>query len=127
MTDKTFKETSRLGAVAWLLQRVTAVILFVMLLVHFVTYHFLSSGHAITYEQIMSKIRHWALWFSVVQFLFLSTALYHGLNGLWAVLEDYIHHRIARQVLFGLLWTTGLVLLFIGTSTILRLPALALK
>ncbi len=127
MGDKTFRETSRGGALPWLLQRVSAVILFVLLMVHFVTYHFLSRGQAITYEQIMAKVRAWSLWFSVLQFLFLATALYHGLNGLWAVLEDYVHGRRARQMLFGLLWTAGLVLLFIGTWTILQLPAVALK
>jgi succinate dehydrogenase hydrophobic anchor subunit len=42
--NKDFKQTSRSGSVAWLLQRISAVILFVLLLLHFVTYHLLGQG-----------------------------------------------------------------------------------
>jgi len=119
--NKDFRQTSRSGAVAWLLQRITAVILFVLLLCHFVTYHFLSQGHAVTYDQVMGKLARYSLWFSLVQFLFLLTALYHGLNGVWTVLEDYIHRRGWRLVLLGVLLTAGVALLFYGTMTIVRI------
>jgi succinate dehydrogenase / fumarate reductase, membrane anchor subunit len=118
---KDFRQTSRAGAVAWLLQRVTAVILFVLLIAHFITYHFLSRGQAVTYEQIMAKLAHYSLWFSLVQFLFLVTALYHGLNGVWAVIEDYVHGRGWRLTLLGILWTVGAALFFIGTLTIVQI------
>ncbi len=115
--DKKFKESSKTGALAWLLQRVTAVILFVLLMMHFITYHFIRGGE-FSYQGIVAKMQ--SPWFLMIQFLFLLTALYHGLNGVWMVSEDYIHNRFWRLAVFNLLLFGGLVLLFIGSLTIVK-------
>jgi succinate dehydrogenase hydrophobic membrane anchor protein len=117
--DKNFKQTSRAGSVAWLLQRVSAVILFVLLLLHFLTYHFLGKGKAVSYQWVIERAGHW--WFPLLQFAFLFTALYHGLNGVWSVLEDYTTNKYWRLVWYSLLLTVGAVLLFVGTLTIIKL------
>ncbi|MCP4150057.1 MAG: succinate dehydrogenase, hydrophobic membrane anchor protein [bacterium] len=115
---KNFKESSKSGAVAWLLQRISAVVLFVILLVHFVTYHFISTGAA-KYSDIAAKMQ--SPWFNMVQFLFLVTALYHGLNGVWMVVEDYIHAKGWRLFIFSLLVLGGIGLLFVGSLTIVKI------
>ena len=120
--DKDFKQTSRSGSLAWLLQRISAVILFILLLLHFVTYHFLGQGKPVSYHWVMSKVGYW--WFPLLQFAFLFTALYHGLNGVWSVLEDYTTSRFWRLVWYSLLLTVGIVLLFVGTMTIVKLYTL---
>lgn len=120
--NKDFKQTSRSGSLPWLLQRISAVILFVLLLLHFITYHFLSQGRAASYQEIVADARSW--WFPLLQFAFLFTALYHGLNGVWSVLEDYTSSRFWRLVWYGLLLTVGTVLLFVGTLTIIKLYTL---
>jgi len=120
--NKDFKQTSRSGSLAWLLQRISAVILFVLLLLHFVTYHFLGKGKAVDYHWVVSKAGNW--WFPLLQFAFLLTALYHGLNGVWSVLEDYISGKGWRLAWFSLLLTVGLALLFVGTLTIIKLYTL---
>jgi len=120
--NKDFKQTSRSGSLAWLLQRISAVILFALLLLHFVTYHFLGKGKAVDYQWVVSKAGSW--WFPLLQFAFLLTALYHGLNGVWSVLEDYTSSRSWRLLWFSLLWTVGVVLLFVGTLTIIKLYTL---
>lgn len=120
--NKNFKETSRSGALGWLLQRVSAVILFVLLLFHFITYHFLTSTRSVEYGQVLERARSW--WFPLLQFAFLVTALYHGLNGLWSVLEDYTTNRYGRLAWHGLLLAVGLALLFVGTLTIFKLYTL---
>jgi len=114
---KNFKETSNRGAVAWLWQRISAVVLFVLLLVHFVTYHFIAQG-VIRYEDIVAKMQ--ASWFNLVQILFLLTALYHGFNGIWMVIEDYVHHRIWRIVLFSAILTAGITFFVLGTLTVVK-------
>ena len=114
---KNFGETSKTGAIGWLLQRISAVILFVLLIVHYVTYHFISKG-VIQYESVVSKMK--SPWFNLIQFLFLITALYHGLNGFWNVVEDYIHAKILRIILFSLIITVGLSLFFVGTLTLFK-------
>lgn len=118
---KTFKESAKTGAVAWLLQRVSAVFLFVMLLFHFIQYHFIAKG-VYPYKDVVAKMQ--SPWFNLLQFFFLITALYHGLNGVWMVTEDYIHGRIARMIIFSLLLTVGVALLFVGTLTIFKVASL---
>lgn len=120
---KTFKETSKTGAVAWLLQRISAVILFVLLIIHFVTYHFIARG-VYPWKEVVAKMQ--SPWFNLMQFIFLVTALYHGLNGVWMVTEDYIHGRILRMIVYSLILLVGLALFFIGTATIIKISGLDL-
>lgn len=123
MMTKNFKETSKTGAVAWLLQRVTSVILFVILVYHFVYYHFISQGNY-PWKMVVAKMQ--SPWFNLLQFTFLATALYHGLNGVWIVSEDYIHSKIWRFVIFSLLLTGGLALFFVGMLTIIKVSSVKL-
>lgn len=118
---KTFKETSKTGAVAWLLQRISAVILFILLLFHFISYHFISKG-VFPWKDVVAKMQ--SPWFNLIQFLFLVTALYHGINGIWMVTEDYIHNKNWRMVIFSLLVFIGLSLLFVGIHTIFKVTNL---
>jgi len=120
--NKDFKQTSRSGSLPWLLQRISAFILFVLLLLHFITYHFLTQGRAVSYKYIVARAGSW--WFPLLQFAFLFAALYHGLNGVWSILEDYTSSRFWRLVWYGLLLTVGAVLLFVGTLTIIKLYTL---
>ncbi len=122
--DKNFKQTSRAGAVAWLLQRISAVILFILLMLHFVTYHFLTQTRSVSYRQVLERAQSW--WFPLLQFAFLVTALYHGLNGIWSVLEDYTRSKFWRLLWYSLLVTAGVALLFVGTLTIIKLYTLKL-
>lgn len=117
MVKKGFGETSKRGAVAWLLQRISAIILFILLILHFITYHFVSKG-IITYSDIINKMK--SPWFNLIQFLFLITALYHCLNGVWMIVEDYFHSKFYRIFLFGLILTVGIGLFFVGILTILK-------
>ena len=120
---KTFKESSRAGAVAWLLQRVTAVLLFIALMYHFVNYHFISDG-VYTWKEVVAKMQ--SPWFNLLQFVFLATALFHGLNGVWMITEDYIHNRIWRMITFSLILLVGMALFFVGILTIFKIQAVNL-
>jgi succinate dehydrogenase / fumarate reductase membrane anchor subunit len=117
---KGYKETSKTGAIGWFMQRISAVILFVLLILHFVTYHFMSEG-AYTWRVVVEKMQ--SPWFNLIQFLFLITALYHGLNGVWIVVEDYIHAKGWRMFLYGLILTVGLSLFFVGMLTIFNVSS----
>lgn len=120
---KDFKETSKTGAALWLLQRLSAVVLFVIVIIHFVTYHFISKGLT-PWKDVVAKMQ--SPWFNLFQFIFLVSALFHGLNGIWMVTEDYIHGRFWRIVIFSLILLVGLSLLFIGTVTIIKISSLDL-
>ncbi len=125
---KGLTETSKTGAIAWLLQRITAVILFVLLIVHYIGYHMLSKGvgkvdgaEQISYEKVKALMS--SPFFNLIQFLFLISALYHGVNGLWTVIEDYVSNKGWRLFLYSLLVVVGISLLFVGTMTILKVGA----
>ena len=118
---KGLKETSKKGALLWLFQRFSAVILFIMVLFHFVVYHFITKD-AVTYDQVVLKMK--SPWFNLLQFLFLISALYHGLNGVWMVVEDYIQHKLWRMLLFTIIVTAGMAFLFVGTLTIFKIAGI---
>lgn len=120
---KNFKETSKTGAIAWLLQRISAVVLFVLLILHFVTYHFIAKG-VFPWEAVVKKMQ--SPWFNLMQFIFVTTALYHGLNGVWMVVEDYIHGKFWRILIFSLILIVGLSLFFVGMLTIFKVSNLKL-
>ena len=120
---KNFKETSRAGAIAWLLQRISAVVLFVLLIIHYVTYHFIASGN-VPWKEVVAKMQ--SPWFNLMQFIFLLTALYHGLNGVWMVVEDYFHSRFWRLLIFSLIIVGGSGLFFVGMLTIFKVSNLNL-
>ncbi len=115
--DKNYKETSKSGGLIWLFQRISAVVLFLLLITHFVTYHFLGHG-SIKYTDIVEKMG--SPFFNLIQFIFLITALYHGINGIWMVAEDYMKKRGTRMLVFSVLVLLGVILLFVGMLTIFK-------
>ncbi len=124
---KRLTETSKTGAIAWLFQRITAVILFILLIAHYIGYHFLSKGVTpggkdITFKEVQGLMS--SPFFNLIQFLFLLTALYHGINGIWMVIEDYISNKGWRLFLYSVLIIVGISLLFVGTLTILKVSSL---
>ena len=118
---KDFRETSNTGAMLWFFQRISAIILFILVIFHFTTYHFISKG-IINYSDVINKMK--SPWFNLIQFLFLICALYHGLNGVWMIVEDYFHKKFWRLFLFGIIVTIGLGLLFVGLLTIFKVTNL---
>ncbi|MCK5058238.1 MAG: succinate dehydrogenase, hydrophobic membrane anchor protein [Candidatus Aminicenantes bacterium] len=115
---KNFKETSKTGALAWLLQRISAIFIFAVLIYHFFVYHCISQGKAPEWADVVAKMK--SPWFNLLQFLFLLAALYHGLNGVWMVVEDYIHSRFWRIFIFSIIVLVGTSLLFVGTLTLFK-------
>jgi succinate dehydrogenase / fumarate reductase, membrane anchor subunit len=120
---KAFRESSNKGAMGWLWQRISAVVLFFLLIIHFVTYHFIQNGN-ISYDQIVSKMH--TTWFNLVQMLFLVLALFHGFYGLWVIIEDYIHEKNCRIAIYSSIWIVGLVLLIVGVLTIIKASGIVL-
>jgi succinate dehydrogenase hydrophobic anchor subunit len=94
----------------------------VALALHYLS--FLTQGRTTTYQYVLARAQSW--WFPLLQFMFLLTALYHGLNGVWSVLEDYTTSKFWRLVWYSLLLTVGTILLFVGTLTIIKLYTLKL-
>jgi succinate dehydrogenase / fumarate reductase membrane anchor subunit len=120
---KKYNETSNRGAIAWLLQRISAVLLFFLIIFHYITYHFISTG-APEWESVILKMQ--SPWFNLLQFLFLILALYHGFNGVWMVVEDYLHSKFWRILIFSIIIVLGSSLFFVGMLTIFKISAIKL-
>ncbi len=120
---KGYRDSSNRGALLWFWQRISAIFLFAMLMFHFFSYHFVAQG-SYEWKKVVFKMK--SPWFNLLQFLFLLSALYHGLNGVWMIAEDYIHSRTGRMIVASAIVILGVSLLFIGSLTIVKISFLAL-
>ncbi len=104
------------GALRWLLQRVTGIALVVFLLAHFGVTHYFPGGD-VTYQKVALRLADPYWKFFDLSFLILG--LYHGVNGGWTILEDYLNKGWLRVILLGAVLLVALFLLVLGTLTIL--------
>ncbi len=113
----TYKEKVRAGgALLWFFQRVTGVYLAVILFIHVLNLHVLL-GEELSFEAVAGRVAT-PLW-KTVNISFLVVALFHGLYGLWIVLDDYIHRGWLRVFIFGIISLVALVFVTLGVLTIL--------
>ena len=103
------------GAARWLWQRVSGIVLLVILLVHFGVTHYFPGGD-VTYQGVAQRLAQPGWKFFNIFFLLL--AVFHGLNGAWTILEDYLKKGWVRVAVYGLIVVAGLALLFVGTLTV---------
>jgi succinate dehydrogenase / fumarate reductase membrane anchor subunit len=107
------------GVWGWLLQRVTAVGLAVVLTVHLYVLHFAGEHAVLTVADVSVRLR--TLTFILVDFGLLAFALYHGLYGLRSVILDYTtRESTVRAVTVGL-WALGLIAFVYGALALLLL------
>jgi len=104
------------GTMLWLFQRITGVYLAAVLLLHVIDLHVLLNQE-ITFSAIAGRVST-PLW-KTIDISFLIVALYHGLYGLWIVLDDYIHWGWARVFIFSAISIVALVFVILGVITLL--------
>ncbi len=82
------------GLWGWLFQRVTGVLLVAGLLVHFIIMHY-SGPEQITYAFVMARFSN-PLW-KLFDLAFLLSVIYHGFNGVWGIVLEYISSESLRK------------------------------
>ena len=105
----------RPGMWPWFLQRVTGALLLVWLAIHMAALHW--GGHESQFfYAVARRLRHggWVLF----DLLLIVLCLYHGLNGVRAVLLDVLPGARARRALKRLLWVVGLAALVIACKVL---------
>jgi succinate dehydrogenase / fumarate reductase membrane anchor subunit len=124
MDEYRYGGSKNTGSTGWLLQRITAVILLLLLLAHFVVIHYSGTGD-VTFDIVKDRLMHpvWGPVWKTITMLLLFTALFHALNGTWGVLLDYIRKGSVRIWLFSLIVAIGLILVTLGSVTILSFRA----
>jgi len=95
------------GTWAWLLQRVTAVLILVFLGIHIYLTHFANLDvELLDWNRVEERVQ--ALPLLIVDYGLLITAMYHGLNGLRMVAFDFVVANIKRRAIDVLLWILGI-------------------
>lgn len=118
MTFK-YQGASTSGTFGWYFQRVTGLILFIQVLVHFyIAHNTWDSGHSWT--TIIQRLS--SPYMIMFYLVFLVLGLYHGLNGVWAVIRDYHMSAGVRKFIFGIIVAVGIFIGALGFITMLTLP-----
>ena len=108
------------GALFWLFQRLTGIILAVFLFTHVKVLHldhnFVNEG-LIDFSLVTERLAHSMGWV-IFYFFFIVSALYHGLNGLWAVVLDFRPSRGIQTTWLSVLWALGILFAIWGLFTL---------
>jgi len=107
-----------LGFTAWLLHRLTGVLLLLYLLVHIAVVQSVAQGPQ-GFDRVMAAVQSPP--FLLFEVALLAAVLYHTLNGLRLLLLDAGWGLVHHKTLFGVLALAGLIALVLGGYPILRL------
>ena len=103
------------GGRRWLWQRITAAFLVIVLAFHFFLLHFVNHADEVTFA--MSAARMEQLSYYSLMILFLVTATFHGVNGVYNALVNQGLTGTKLQVVRGVLLVASAVLIVQGIRT----------
>ncbi len=108
------------GSLPWFIQRVSGIVLVILLILHFALMHYPLPGDSDGYkiENVINRLD--SPYWKAFDIFFLVFAIYHGMNGLWQVLQDYKMKQGFRLVLYGAIFSVGIFFLTLGTITIIN-------
>ncbi len=102
--------------IKWFLQRITGLILFAGLIVHFYIMHY-SGAENISYDAVMARIS--SPWWKAFDIIFLISVLYHGFNGLWGISIEYLKKEGTLKTVRTILVVMSIILFVKGVTIIL--------
>jgi succinate dehydrogenase / fumarate reductase membrane anchor subunit len=105
----------RKGGRLWLWQRITAAFLIVVLAFHFFLLHFVHHANEVTFGMSAGRMQTWSYYSLMV--LFLVTATFHGVNGVYNALINVGLRGAKRQAVKVVLGVASLLLLVQGFRT----------
>jgi succinate dehydrogenase hydrophobic membrane anchor protein len=108
---------THIGTFAWLMQRISSVLLLVVMFVHIWVLHFTEIGVAVSYNEVASRLV--TAFFIVVDTSLLAVTIYHGLNGVRNVAFDYLNNAAAKRGLTWGLGVIGVATFFFGLNALL--------
>lgn len=120
-------EKSRAPGLSWYMQRLTALLLVVGLVGHFIVLHYTKLYQAktslaadSTAERFGSSPMLWLLFDGMI----LVAAMYHAMNGVYNIVSDYSPSPAVRRGLAWLLWVVGLAGSLVGLLLLGRFIAM---
>ena len=107
------------GGTMWVLQRITAAFLVIVLAFHFFLLHFVHHPADITFAE--TQVRMQDAGYFATMWLFLVTATFHGVNGVYAALINQGIEGTQRRVIKWVLVLASLLLVAQGTRVALAM------
>ena len=106
------------GVWTWLLQRVSAALLVVLVLGHFWLLHYAVVGEKITFDRVLGRLQSGSFFF-VLDVALLAVVIFHGFNGIRTVIVDFGIGQRARVVLSLVLAALGAITFLYGMIALL--------
>ncbi|GAB7018010.1 succinate dehydrogenase/fumarate reductase transmembrane subunit [Halostagnicola bangensis] len=100
------------GGTGWLLQRITAAFLIIVLAFHFFQLHFVNHAAEVTFAGTQARMENVGYFLTMV--LFLITAAFHGINGIYNALVNQGLSGTPKKVVFAVLALSGVALVAQG-------------
>lgn len=103
---------------SWLFMRISGLLLVLLAVGHVLLMHVVDEGVGrvnFAFVQLRWQSPFWRTW----DWLLLSLALVHGINGLRVIVMDYVRRPGARLALDAFFYVLGFVLLVLGTVVVL--------
>ena len=107
----------------WYFMRISAIGLVFLAIIHLILNHVTTDVACTSYQQI--AIRYANPYWRVYDWLLLTLALLHGMNGLRVVIDDYVQSTAWRIRLVSLLAFLTLALFMVGTVTLITFQPVA--
>ena len=102
---------------SWYFMRISAIGLFFLAIFHLIFNHVTTDVACTSYQLV--ALRYANPYWRVFDWLLLTLALLHGMNGLRVVIDDYVGVRAWRIRLVSLVGAVVLTLFMIGTVTLI--------
>lgn len=110
------KEKGGGGGWPWVIQRLTAAIIFLFLGTHIWVLHFSEPSEMITLEGVAQRLG--SPLFMTIDILLLATAIYHSLNGVRSIVIDFGISPGARRALSWSLVVIGIIAFIFAVNTL---------
>jgi succinate dehydrogenase / fumarate reductase membrane anchor subunit len=108
---------------SWYFFRVSGVALIFLAIIHLILMHVTTDVSCTSYQFVAHRYQnpYWRLY----DWLLLTLALLHGMNGLRVVIDDYVRNRGWRLFLLSLVGLATLAFFLLGTITIVTFQPVA--
>jgi len=102
---------------SWYFFRVSGVLLIFLVIFHLIIMHVTTDVACTTYQFVAMRYDN-PLW-RLYDWVLLTLALLHGMNGLRIVIDDYVRNAYTRLTLQSIAGTLTLVFFMLGTITLI--------
>lgn len=112
MADQRIATSKVAGTWAWFFQRLSAVLLVILLAAHIIAAHYWHVGEEISVDTVNERLKNVA--FIAIDYSMLAMVLLHGLNGTRTILFDFDMFIKRRKAVDMGLWILGIATMIWG-------------